>query len=89
MDWDEDNVNWNNCPIKSNITTNSSVPVSYGWIDWDVTSDIEDFLDGSFPNYGWKIYDSYEWDDVDIPVIKFYTKEHCSLIPCLEIEIVQ
>jgi len=84
--WNEDTVTWNTRPVYSVLTTSATVPSSFAWIDWDVTSDIQNFIDGTVSNYGWKIHDSYEWDNVDIPVTKFRTKEYGSYIPYLEIE---
>jgi len=84
--WDEDTVTWNTRPVYSVLTTSATVPSSFAWIDWDVTSDIQNFVDGTVSNYGWKIHDSYEWDNVDIPVTKFLTKEYGSYSPYLEIE---
>ncbi len=84
--WNEDTVTWNTRPVNSVFKTSATVPSSFAWIDWDVTSDIQNFVDGTVSNYGWKIHDSYEWDNFDIPVTKFVTKEYGSYIPYLEIE---
>ena len=50
---------WNNQP--SYATTSSAysyVPSSPGtWMEWDVTSDVGDFVSGTYTNYGWKITD--------------------------------
>jgi len=87
-EWDEDTVTWNTQPsYASQPTTYSSVPSSVGtWMEWDVTVDVQDFVNGIEDNYGWKITDDNYWGTYDIPRIYFRTKEYESYIPYLEIE---
>lgn len=63
-----------------------NIPSSGGgqWIEWDVKSDMQGFIDGYYANYGWLMrYDSvtpaYSY------FAKFYSKEHVSLTPQLHI----
>jgi len=86
--WNEDTVTWNSRPINSIYTANLNAPNAYGWISWEVTNDVKDFIDGTYQNYGWKIIDDYDWDDVDIPLMNVYTKEYASsdYHPYLEVE---
>ena len=42
---------------------------------WDVTSDVQVFVDDLEPNYGWMISDEGPWHTFDIPVPIFYSKE--------------
>ena len=85
--WDEDTVTWNTQPsYASQPTTYSTVPSSTGvWMEWDVTSDVQDFVDGDATNYGWKITDEYYWGKYNIPITYFRSKEYGDYIPCLEI----
>ena len=53
---------------------------------WDVSSDVQDFVDETETNYGWKITDENYWGSVNIPVTSFHSKEYGSFIPYLEIE---
>ena len=50
--WDESTVTWNNQPSYApQPTTSTPVPSSPGtWIEWDVTSDVQDFLSGTETN---------------------------------------
>jgi len=87
-DWDESTVTWNTRPtITDNFTSFSIVPGSYDWMIWDVTEDVQDFVNGIETNYGWQIMDENYWGTFDIPEIEFRTKEYGDLIPYLQIEI--
>ena len=87
-DWDEDTVTWNTQPsYAAQPTTYSPVPSSTGvWMEWDVTNDVEDFVSGSYVNYGWKVTDENYWGQTGIPKTFFRTREYGSFIPYLEIE---
>ena len=89
-DWDENSVTWNTQPsYASQPTTSSKVPSSYGWMTWNVTDDVQDFVKGKKPNYGWKITDEGYWGMVNIPTTRFHTKDMPDfedLKPYLEIE---
>ena len=93
-DWDEHNVTWNNQPSCNSIATNTTtMPSSLGtWVSWDVTSDVQDFIDAAEDNQGWKTegnnfsgntltdFWSKEYRD-------YYPEEPIGLQPCLEIKI--
>ena len=52
--WDESTLTWNNKPdIASTATSSINMPSSYGWVEWDVTDDVQDMVDGTVDNYGW------------------------------------
>lgn len=87
-DWNESNVTWDNRPSNSSeITSNSTVPSSFGWMEWDITNDVQDFVGGSKTNYGWQIMDTSCWGEFDIPVSKFKSKEtQTDYVPYLEID---
>lgn len=54
--WSEDAAAWNNRPSVSGSATGSTVaPSSSGWMQWDVTSDVQAFIDETYANYGWQI----------------------------------
>ncbi|MCJ7571987.1 MAG: DNRLRE domain-containing protein, partial [Candidatus Thermoplasmatota archaeon] len=75
--WNENTITWNNQPSYPLLpTTSSTVPSSFGWMTWDVTRDVQDFIDGTKPNYGWKITDNIYWGKSDIPETVFYPKEY-------------
>lgn len=52
---------------------------------WDVTADVQQFVNHSLPNFGWEIRDDKYWGGVNIPITYFYTKENGALIPYLEV----
>lgn len=89
-DWDEETVTWNTQPTCS-PQTSASCPVLgfFGWMVWEVTGDVQDFVDGD-NNYGWKITDDNYWGWYDIPTSRFRTKEYVGngddYKPYLEIE---
>jgi len=85
-DWNETNSTWKNQPSYAPLPScNSTVPTSYGWMNWDVTNDVKSFVSGQATNYGWKITDETYWGTVNIPVTRFQTKEYGENIPSLEI----
>jgi hypothetical protein len=53
-DWDEDTVTWNNKPGRSDHA-NIPAPSSYGWWDIDVTTYVQNWVDGTHNNYGFTI----------------------------------
>ena len=90
-DWDEDTACGNNKPSYTpEVTSSAIVPGSPGfWLEWDVTSDVQDFIDGQEINYGFQIIDDEYWGAANIPVSLFRSKEYGSLIPYLDITIVE
>ncbi|NIO28647.1 MAG: IPTL-CTERM sorting domain-containing protein [Candidatus Latescibacteria bacterium] len=85
-DWGEGSVTYNTRPdTASNITSFSTVPLVYSWMDWVVTSDVEAFYSGSETNYGWQLMDEVYWGSANIPDEYFRSKEYGSNIPYLEI----
>jgi len=90
-DWDEVTACWNNRPSYTpEVTSSAIVPGSPGfWMEWDVTSDVQDFIDGQEINYGFQIIDDEYWGATNIPVSHFRSKEYGSLIPYLETIIVE
>jgi hypothetical protein len=86
-DWDENTVTWNTQPsCESQPTSFVIAPSSPGvWLEWDVKSDIEDFINGNEDNFGWKISDDTYWPGVNIPITRLCSKEYESNIPYLEI----
>lgn len=45
------------------------------WIEWDVTSDVQGFVDGTIPNYGWVIKDMYESSHLTHYAFRYLSKE--------------
>ena len=87
-DWDETSVTWNTQPsYASQPTTSSKVPSSYGWMSWDVTDDVINFINGNETNYGWKITDEKYWGSWDLPTTRFRTTNYGDFIPYLIIKI--
>jgi len=86
--WNEDTVTWNTRPTKASIATSSAIiPDSKGnWMSWNVTNDVQDFVN-DVDNFGWWIMDEDPWEDHDIPITKFYSKEYGNYEPYLEIDL--
>jgi len=54
--WDEMTVNWNNAP--SAIDTHTEYyPSAAGWLAIDVTANVQCWLDGGYPNFGFILFD--------------------------------
>jgi hypothetical protein len=84
-DWNEKQVSWNSRPsYASNTTAITIVPITANtWMEWNVTSDVQDFIQGSQINYGWVIIDTDEGG-----ISYFNSKEAGNNIPYLEIKYV-
>jgi hypothetical protein len=85
-DWNQATTTWNTRPTHAPAATSSSaVPPSYGWMEWDVTNDVKDFVSGSKANYGWEIKDPIL---SGFPMIYFYSKDFAdsNFHPSLEIK---
>ena len=54
-DWLENSVRWNNAPGRLE-TTEISPPTFYDWWVTDVTSMVQDFVDGTYNNYGFQLW---------------------------------
>ena len=52
--WEEDTLTWNNKPSFNPIAESTSFNDSdtFTWLSWDITSLLQDWLDGVFSNYG-------------------------------------
>lgn len=56
--WDEKEVSFNTMPNSNPVECASTfVPANFGWVDWNVTYEVYDFIDGGVENYGWMIRD--------------------------------
>ena len=87
QDWDELSVTWRNQPRHAEETSSVAiVPRSFSWMTWDMTSDVQSFLEGETTNYGWIIIDEKRWGKFDIPRTYLYSKERGELVPYLCIE---
>ena len=55
-DWSESSITWNNKPGNADTETNSTeIPSVHNWIEFDVTADVQGFVDNDYANYGWVI----------------------------------
>ncbi|HIG99446.1 MAG TPA: DNRLRE domain-containing protein [Thermoplasmata archaeon] len=74
--WNEETVCWNNQPNSTaDATDYTYCPNETGqWIDWNVTSDVQAFLNGTFENYGWIIADETSGTG-ELPYAVFLSKE--------------
>jgi len=52
--WSETTLTWNNSPsYESTPIASANFPSSFGWIVFDVTSDLQAIINGQKSNYGW------------------------------------
>jgi len=57
-DWNETNVTYNTMPDSDPVECASThVPTYFTWVEWNVTSEVDDFINGGFENNGWMIRD--------------------------------
>ncbi|MDE3067536.1 MAG: DNRLRE domain-containing protein [Verrucomicrobiota bacterium] len=62
--WQESTVTWDTQPdFDGRPTDIQSAGLGAGVTRWDVTGDVNGFINGSFPNYGWLIKDGSEGGD--------------------------
>lgn len=59
------------------------------WMAWDVTADVQDFVAGTTLNYGWKITDITPWNDYNIPITYFRSRQYVNTTerPYLEVQL--
>ena len=78
-DWDDSSVSWNNQPSWEGkyLADDVTPPGLNTWSDWDITSLVQLWVDGTYPNYGvyivnnnegdskknWKIYNHFYSDE--------------------------
>lgn len=78
-DWDEATVTWSNKPGFAEITS-ITAPSTYDWWVIDVTSWVQDMVDGTDPNYGFQIFqDDTDWATIHMRS-KEYTDNHPELV---------
>ncbi|MBU8920245.1 MAG: PQQ-binding-like beta-propeller repeat protein [Bacteroidales bacterium] len=83
--WEEDWATWDtvgSC-YDFSITDAARMQTCYGWLDWNVTADVQAMIDGMESNHGWMVSDERTGDDH--PVIRFWARESGHKIPFLEI----
>jgi len=75
--WDETTTNWAHLPSYDNnptYTLSTYISSKGAVLEWDVTRDVQDMVDGIWSNYGWLIKDvSYNTPGI---VVDFYSKEY-------------
>jgi hypothetical protein len=61
--WEESGVTWSTQPtVASNYTDTADTISESGWMDWDVTSDVDVMVSGAVAHWGWLIEDANEYD---------------------------
>ena len=83
--WNEEAVTYNTRPsYNPAIISSTTVPSSYGWMNWDFTTSARDIISGSVTNYGWQLMDLAGSN----PMIYFHSKEYSDLTyyPYLEVQ---
>jgi hypothetical protein len=77
-DWDEMSVTFATKPsIASEVSSESLVPDTTNvWIGWDLTRDVQDFVNNPETNFGWQIMDETYWGTFNVPNAHFYSKEY-------------
>ncbi len=85
-DWDESTVTFANQPVcLADSSGYARVSPNNTWMVWDVTEELQAFVNQTLPNYGWKLMDNTRWGNFNIPMMYFYSKESGSHRPYLEV----
>ena len=90
-DWDEMSVNFNTQPLKeTTVSQTENVPGAPGvWMSWELTEDVQEYVDAPGSNFGWEIMDETYWGYYEVPAAYFYSKEYIPpgppFIPYLEV----
>ena len=85
--WEETSVTWDTQPTRVlEPSCVAAVPPSYDWMSWDLTDDVQAFVnDPGVNNYGWMILDETYWGHYNIPVTHFRSKEYGAFVPYLTV----
>jgi hypothetical protein len=81
------NITWNTKPstTQHNISY-ARIPSTFGWISWNMTSELQRIIQNPTTNQGWQISDKNPWRHTDIPIIKLKSNETQTVYkPYLEI----
>lgn len=82
--WEELKVTWNIQPAHDAAVVGSYiVPASYGWIETDVTTQVQNWINGVHTNYGFKIVDANEGTGPTYCRLIFRSREYATLRPNL------
>ncbi len=75
--WLQGTITWNNTqpPAVAGISASAATGSTNGvWIEWDLTADVQAFVNGSYPNNGWRINDAQP-DSAAKKVAKYDSRE--------------
>jgi len=90
--WNEENITWDNQPSYASENSSHIIVPAFedSWLEWDVTPDVQDYINGTISCYGWKITDENNWGHFNIPEFIFRSKEtnDTEQQPYLEIELI-
>lgn len=77
--WTESGITWSNQPAAAAAATTSTATGTTAnvWLQWDVTSDVAAFLNGTKTNYGWRLGDLTE-DSSTARLSQFNSKENAN-----------
>ena len=72
--WDELTITWNNQPGVSGTAVTTQTGTTGGvWNEWGVGADVQDFVDGTATNNGWRIKAQ---DEASNEKTKYHSKEN-------------
>jgi hypothetical protein len=79
--WDERTVNFFKRPWIALVASDSQlVPNTVGvGMSWDVTDDVQWYVNHPLRNFGWEIKDNNYWGTYGVPTTFFYSKEYFNL----------
>jgi hypothetical protein len=72
--WTESSTIWPGPSYVANPTDRTCITAGSGWVEWDVTNDVQAIVNGA-ANNGWEIRDDQRWGTTNIPISKFRARE--------------
>jgi hypothetical protein len=75
-DWAEMTITWSNQPaVAASATDTATTPSSPACMTWDVAADVQDWVNGTATNYGWRVVDDTESKNTQY-LSQFRTREN-------------
>jgi hypothetical protein len=83
----EATVTWNTAPAWNATASDSTVMLGNDvQLAWGVTQALRDMVSGSLTAYGWALAERAMWYGASLPMIRFYSREHGTLVRTLLVD---
>ncbi len=76
VEWVTNNLSWSRInQTSADPLSSTTVPTTFGYMTWEVTDSVQQFVSKNITNHGWHIRDTRAWNNIDIPIIKFKSND--------------